>query len=88
MPSYTPCFLPFFGTKPENARHGVISGQPRPRLHTLAAVIILTVRRPTGSNGNTPSLATPTLSGKSAETALASCQNPAAGQTYRHPKHK
>jgi hypothetical protein len=40
-----------------NARHAVISGHPRPRLHTLAAVIILTARRLTGSNGNTPSLA-------------------------------
>jgi hypothetical protein len=67
------------------------SGNPtaRNRLHTLAAVIILTVRRLTGSNGNTPSLATPTLSGKSAETALASCQDPArrSGNPAPKPKH-
>jgi hypothetical protein len=72
------------------------SGNPtaRNRLHTLAAVIILTVRRLTGSNGNTPSLATPTLSGKSAETALASCQDPArrsgnpATQQQQHENSK
>jgi hypothetical protein len=68
------------------------SGNPtaRNRLHTLTAVIILTVRRLTGSNGNTPSLATPPLSGKSAETALASCQDPArrSGNPAKQQQHE
>ena len=49
----------------------------RHQLRTLATVIILTVRRLTGSNGTNPSLTVQTLS-SIAETALASRQNNAS----------
>ena len=57
---------------------------PRHQLRTLAAVIILTARRLTGSNGTNPSLAVQTLSGI-AENYPQSATGTLSPVSYRHP---
>ena len=56
----------------------------RHQLRTLAAVIILTARRLTGSNGTNPSLAVQTLSGI-AENYPQSATGTLSPVSYRHP---
>lgn len=60
----------------------------RHQLRTAAAVIVLTVRRFTGLNGNTPFLAILSLSGALPKNAPSVRWNPSAGRLSGNPKIK